>query len=128
MPRSKPDRVEVIRFELGNKERSLLESLIFSLQIKNVGTPAVALLSDGSAMLIVAAALSYIGINVDITGLTDSADIVQEILKSIEATRSEFTDPIDDPLLSRLGGLGRIIQEIGDFQRNLFTGEFAREP
>ena len=127
MPRAKPDRVDVIRFELGNKERELLESVVFGLQVKNIGTPAVALLSDASAMLIVAASLSYIGLNVDVTGLTNSADIVQEIIGTIEATRSELTDDIDDPLLSRLGILGRIFKEIGDFQRNLSLGNFAKD-
>lgn len=127
MPRRKPDRVDVTRFELGTKERELVESLIFGLQIKNIGTPVVALLSDASAMLIVAASLSYIGLNVDVTGLTNSADIVQEIIGTIESTREELTDEIDDPLLSRLGILGRVFKEIGDFQRNLSLGNFSKD-
>ena len=54
MPRTKPDRVEVIRFELGNKERQLIEDGLIAYQINKIGTPLVALLSDVSALTFLA--------------------------------------------------------------------------
>ena len=50
MPRSKPRHVDVLRVELGTKERQLLDDALIGYQVKSIGTPLVALLSDVSAM------------------------------------------------------------------------------
>lgn len=50
MPRSKPRHVDVLRIELGTKERQQIDDLMIGYQIKSIGTPLVALLSDVSAM------------------------------------------------------------------------------
>jgi len=50
MPRSKPRHVDVLRIEMGTKERSQLDDFLIGYQVKSVGTPLVALLSDVSAM------------------------------------------------------------------------------
>ena len=50
MPRTKPRNVDVIRVELGTKERQLLDDALIGYQVKSIGTPLVALLSDVSAM------------------------------------------------------------------------------
>ena len=50
MPRSKPRHVDVLRIELGTKERQQLDDFLVGYQIKSIGTPLVALLSDVSAM------------------------------------------------------------------------------
>lgn len=50
MPRSKPRHTDVLRIELGTKERQQLDDLMIGYQIKSIGTPLVALLSDVSAM------------------------------------------------------------------------------
>ena len=50
MPRTKPRNTDVIRIELGTKERQLLDDALIGYQVKSIGTPIVALLSDVSAM------------------------------------------------------------------------------
>ncbi len=50
LPRSKPRHVDVLRIELGTKERQQIDDLMIGYQIKSIGTPLVALLSDISAM------------------------------------------------------------------------------
>ena len=50
MPRAKPRHVDVLRIELGTKERQQIDDLMIGYQIKSIGTPLVALLSDVSAM------------------------------------------------------------------------------
>ena len=50
MPRSKPRHIDVIRIEMGTKERQLLDDALLGYQVKSIGTPLVALISDVSAM------------------------------------------------------------------------------
>ncbi len=50
MPRAKPRHTDTIRIELGTKERSQLDDFLIGYQVKSIGTPLVALLSDVSAM------------------------------------------------------------------------------
>lgn len=50
MPRSKPRHTDVLRIEMGTKERQQLDDFLIGYQIKSIGTPLVALLSDVSAM------------------------------------------------------------------------------
>ena len=50
MPRSKPRHVDVLRIEMGTKERAQIDDFLIGYQFKSIGTPLVALLSDVSAM------------------------------------------------------------------------------
>ena len=50
MPRSKPSKTELLRFELGGWERERLEPLVTSLQIKNIAEPIVNLMKDVTGM------------------------------------------------------------------------------
>lgn len=50
MPRSKPDKTETVRFELGGWEREHLDPLVTSLQIKNISEPIVGLMKDVTGM------------------------------------------------------------------------------
>ena len=50
MPRAKPRHIDVLRIEMGTKERQMFEDALIGYQIKSIGTPLVALLSDVSAM------------------------------------------------------------------------------
>ena len=60
MPRSKPRHVDVLRIEMGTKERQQLDDFLVGYQIKSIGTPLVALLSDVSAMsLLLSAYVTY---------------------------------------------------------------------
>ena len=60
MPRSKPRHVDVLRIELGTKERQQIDDLMIGYQVKSIGTPVVALLSDVSAMsLLLSAYVTY---------------------------------------------------------------------
>tara|TARA_R110002072_G_scaffold17063_1_gene65511 strand:- start:178 stop:585 length:408 start_codon:yes stop_codon:yes gene_type:complete len=50
MPRAKPRHIDVLRIEMGTKERQMFEDALIGYQVKSIGTPLVALLSDVSAM------------------------------------------------------------------------------
>ena len=70
MPRLPVDGKKVIehRFSMGQFERDQLDTLITGLTVKNVATPAVALLSDVSALLALTAIAEAIGL-IDIAAL-----------------------------------------------------------
>lgn len=50
MPRTPPRHIDVLRIELGQKERQMFDDALIGYQVKSIGTPLVALLSDVSAM------------------------------------------------------------------------------
>jgi len=62
MTKRKPDQVIEYRVSLQDKQSEQLDSMIAAYQINKIGTPLVALLSDGSAMLIIAGLLEAYGI------------------------------------------------------------------
>jgi len=55
MPKNKPDKTIEYRISLQDKEREILEQLSTAYTVNRIGTPLVALLSDGSAMILVTA-------------------------------------------------------------------------
>ena len=55
MPKNKPDKTIEYRISLQDKEREILEQLSTAYTLNRIGTPLVALLSDGSAMILVTA-------------------------------------------------------------------------
>ena len=57
MPKRKPDKIIEYRISLQDKEREILDQLSTAYTVNKVGTPLVALISDGSAMILVTAFL-----------------------------------------------------------------------
>ena len=57
MPKRKPDQLIEFRISLQDKEREILDQLSTAYTVNKVGTPLVALISDGSAMILVTAFL-----------------------------------------------------------------------
>jgi hypothetical protein len=74
MTKRKPDQVIEYRVSLQDKQSEQLDSIIAAYQLNKIGTPLVALLSDGSAMLIIAGLLEAYGITDIIPN-----DIMQQI-------------------------------------------------
>ena len=70
MPRLPVDGNKVVehRVTLGTYERQQLDTLVTGVTVKNVGDPLVALLSDVSAIAVLAGILEALGV-IDITGL-----------------------------------------------------------
>lgn len=91
MPKPKPD--QIIRFELvmGRAERELVQNILLPWQIKQVANPAVALISDGSAMAIIATLLAtWYGFELGIIGLDTPGEIVS-------AFRQQLSDFKESP-------------------------------
>ena len=74
MAKKKVDQVIEYRISLQDKQSEQLDSMIAAYQVNKIGTPLVALLSDGSAMLIIAGLLEAYGITDIIPN-----DIIQQI-------------------------------------------------
>jgi len=74
MTKRKPDQVIEYRVSLQDKQSEQLDSMIAAYQVNKIGTPLVALLSDGTAMLTIAALLEAYGITDVIPN-----DIMQQI-------------------------------------------------
>jgi hypothetical protein len=91
MPKPKPD--QIIRFEIvmGRAERELVQNILLPWQIKQVANPAVALISDGSAMAIIATLLAtWYGFELGIIGLDTPGEIVS-------AFRQQLSDFKESP-------------------------------
>lgn len=54
-----PDNVSILRIEMQQKERELLESAVTAYQIQNISKPIVALLSDVTAMITILGLVGY---------------------------------------------------------------------
>jgi hypothetical protein len=88
IPKPKPD--QVIRHEIvfGRSERELVEGALVAYQVNRIATPAVALLSDVSAMSIVLTALgTYLGFKYSIGSLAidTTQDLINDFLNQYEA-------------------------------------------
>jgi len=75
MPKPKPDQTIRHEIVLSRPDRELLSDVVVAYQINKVATPIVSLLSDASAMLIVAGLLEAYGIT-DLIPNTVYDDIV----------------------------------------------------
>jgi len=75
MPKPKPDQTIRHEIVLSRPDRELLSDVVVAYQINKVATPLVALVSDASAMLIVAGLLEAYGIT-DLIPNTVYDDIV----------------------------------------------------
>jgi len=62
MAKREPDQVIEYRISLQDKLNEQVDSVIMAYSLNKIGTPLVALLSDGSAMLIIAGLLESTGI------------------------------------------------------------------
>jgi len=89
MPKVKPDNVVRHEIVLGRADRELLEGAIAAYQVNKISTPLVALLSDASALLALAAIL-------EATGIIDfiPAPIRQNLEDGLYGTYQELTDAI----------------------------------
>ena len=95
MPKPKPD--QVIRHEIvfGRSERDLIEGALVAYQVNRIATPAVALISDMSAMAIVFAALgTYLGFKFEIFqgGYSDMIGLVNDFQNQYTAFKESLPD------------------------------------
>jgi hypothetical protein len=82
MGKPKPDKTISYRIELQDKERELLSQLAFGYTFKNIATPIVDLMKDVSGMIVFASLLTYVGIKVNMSGITSDssmANVVERI-------------------------------------------------
>ena len=87
MPKVKPDQVIRHEIVLGRADRELLSGAVAAYQVNRISTPLVALLSDVSAMYIVATIIELFG--KDIEWLPTLAD-VPEGLEWVAAYAAEY--------------------------------------
>ena len=129
MPRLPVDGKKVIehRITLGTFERERLDTLITGLTIKNIGTPAVALLNDVTGMIAIVAIIDQLfGYQI----LSSSTTTFEELLNDIKAFRQQRkTSQDSNKYASDYAGEGlvakflSILEGIGDAQRFVVTGQ-----
>ena len=95
MPKPKPD--QVIRHEIvfGRSERDLIEGALVAYQVNRIATPAVALISDISAMAIVFSALgTYLGFKFEIFqgGYSDMIGLLNDFQSQYAAFKATLPD------------------------------------
>jgi hypothetical protein len=113
MPRSKPDEVIVHRIEFNNRERDLLEGALTAYQVNKVMTPAVALLSDGSALYALGVIYEIVT-GRDIPGIVNPMEAEQfwDAVKD-EVRSRESVEVREERATSFVGGLQNILDFIG---------------
>lgn len=92
MAKEKPDRVVVHRIELQQFERNLIEQAATAYSINKILTPAVDLMKDVSGMIVFASLLTYIGIKVNMSGITSNssmANVVERIDDAFRLSREQ---------------------------------------
>ena len=99
MSKPKPDQVVRHELVLGRAEREQLDTLIGGMTVRNVGTPAVALLSDVSALIALAALLEALGL-IDLAGLAKKAGgagaaWIQAVIGGAFATLTQAVDDFE---------------------------------
>jgi len=93
MPKPKPDQIIRHELALNRPTQELLSDAVVAYQINKVATPLVSLLSDASAMLIIAGLLEAYGI----TDLIPNT-VREEIVGGIYETYQGAMDAIDGAL------------------------------
>ena len=81
MPRSKSDRIETVRIELGVKEREIADSLMAAYGFNRVAGPIVELMKDVSGMVVLGGILAVI--YPKITLPTGEEPSMEEVVESI---------------------------------------------
>ena len=89
MPKPKPNQVIRHEIVLGRSERELIEGALVAYQINKISTPAVALLSDASAMAIIFSVIGgYLGIKyVASPGLETAQQIYDDFMTQYEVAK-----------------------------------------
>ena len=89
MPKPKPNQVIRHEIVLGHSERELIEGALVAYQINKISTPAVALLSDASAMAIIFSVIGgYLGIKyVASPGLETAQQIYDDFMTQYEVAK-----------------------------------------
>ena len=128
MGRKPVDKVIEHRICFGSKERMQIDSLVTSMNIKNISTPGVSLLSDVSGMIALIGILELVfGVDIIINPATDKmGDVIQD-LKNWNAQRKLEGEQVAlGGLRTGSGILDSIIDAIellGDTQREILTGD-----
>lgn len=128
MGRKPVEKVIEHRITFGSKERQQIDSLVTSMNIKNISTPSVSLLSDVSGMIALIGILELVfGVDIIINPATDKmGDVIQD-LKNWNAQRKLEGEQVAlGGLRTGSGILDSIIDAIellGDTQREIFTGD-----
>ena len=129
MPRLPVDGKKVIehRITLGTFERERLDTLITGLTIKNIGTPAVALLNDVTGMIAIVAIIDQLfGYQIlsagtsTIEGLVDDVKTFRQQRKTSQDTRKYASDYAGEGLVAKFLS---ILEGLGDAQRFVVTGQ-----
>jgi hypothetical protein len=81
MPRSKSDRIETVRIELGVKEREIADSLLAAYGFNRVATPIVELMKDVSGMVVLGGILAVIYPKISLP--TGGEPTMEEVVDSI---------------------------------------------
>ena len=128
MGRKPVDKVIEHRICFGSKERQQIDSLVTSMNIKNIATPSVSILNDVTGMIALIGILELIfGVDIIINPTTDKmGDVIQD-LKNWNAKRTVEGEQV------ALGGLRTgsgildciidAIELLGDTQREILTGD-----
>jgi len=112
IPKPKPD--QVIRHEIvfGRSERELIEGALVAYQVNKIATPAVALVSDVSAMGFVFGIIGgVLGIKYVIApGLTDVGEIYQDFKNQLDAAREaglsiDYGEVTSDVIIDSVTGI-----------------------
>lgn len=95
MPKPKPDQVIRHEIVLGRSERELIEGALVAYQVNKIATPAVALISDNSAMIWILSIISGIlGWKYILSpGLENAADILGDWQNQYNAWKSAGGTP-----------------------------------
>jgi hypothetical protein len=129
MSKEKATRVIVHRIEFQQKERELIEGLALAYSINKIATPTVALMSDVSGMIVLAGMLGAIGIAIDVSGLNSESAMAEVIDRFKEGFRERIgreslneQGEFNNPLLSKFGIFGEVLQYLGNLQGDIIRG------
>ena len=115
MPKPKPD--QVIRHEIvfGRSERELIEGALVAYQVNKIATPAVALISDISAMtLIFSAIAAYLGWEFIISPGIDTYDqLYSEFMKQYNLNKEATIEATEDATIGVVGAAVGAIPGVG---------------
>lgn len=112
IPKPKPD--QVIRHEIvfGRSERELIEGALVAYQVNKIATPAVALVSDVSAMSFILTLIGgYFGIKyVAAPGLTEVGEIYQDFKNQYDAAKEagltiDYGEVTSDVIIDSVTGI-----------------------
>jgi len=89
MPKPKPDQVIRHEIVLGRSERELIEGALVAYQVNKIASPAVALISDVSAMTFIFSLIGgYFGIKYVLSpGLTEVGEIYDDFMAQYEIAK-----------------------------------------